>query len=117
MSNPPRRHAGRPPWLEVITARLTPTIKTIVVVLSTMFAFYLFVPASHPILARLVVGTRLLHEPWQAVTGLFVHFSPLQFIFSLIGLWFVGATLEGMLGRRQFLVLYLGSGILANIAV
>ena len=66
----------------MITARLTPTIKTIVVILSTMFAFYLFVPASHRFLVRLVVGTHLFREPWQAVTGLFVHFSPLQFIFS-----------------------------------
>src|SRR6185295_11835094 len=103
MANAPRRHAGRPSWMQPITARLTPTIKAIVVILSTMFAFYLFVPASHGFLARLVVGPHLLREPWQAVTGLFIHFSPLQFIFSLIGLWWVGAYLESSLGRRRFL--------------
>jgi membrane associated rhomboid family serine protease len=103
--------------MQPIAARLTPTIKAIVVILATMFALYLFVPASHPFLSRLAIGPRLYREPWQVVTGLFVHFSPLQFIFSLIGLWFIGAYLEGALGRRRFLTLYLGSGILANIAV
>lgn len=103
--------------MEPITARLTPTIKAIVVVLATMFALYLFVPAAHPFLSHLAIGPRLFREPWQVVTGLFVHFSPLQFIFSLIGLWFIGAHLEGALGRRRFLTLYLGAGILANIAV
>jgi membrane associated rhomboid family serine protease len=103
--------------MQPIAARLTPTIKTIVVILSTMFALYLFVPASHDFLSHLAIGPRFLREPWQVVTGLFVHFSPLQFIFSLIGLWFIGAYLEGTLGRRRFLTLYLGAGILANVAV
>jgi membrane associated rhomboid family serine protease len=103
--------------MDPIAARLTPTIKLIIVVLSTMFLFSVFVPASRELLRHLVVGPNLFHEPWQAVTGLFIHFSPIQFIFSLIGLWFIGAYLEASLGRRKFLTLYLGAGVVANIAV
>jgi membrane associated rhomboid family serine protease len=103
--------------MQPIAARLTPTIKAIVVILATMFLLFLFVPASHPFLRSLAIGPNLFREPWQAVTSLFVHFSVLQFIFSLIGLWFIGAYIEGALGRRKFLTLYLGSGIIANIAV
>jgi membrane associated rhomboid family serine protease len=103
--------------MQPIAARLTPTIKAIVVILATLFLLYVFAPASHPFLRSLAIGPNLFRQPWQPLTSLFVHFSVLQFIFSLIGLWFVGAYLEGALGRRRFLTLYLGSGILANIAV
>jgi membrane associated rhomboid family serine protease len=103
--------------MQPISARLTPTIKAIVVILATMFLLFLFVPASHTFLRSLAIGPNLFREPWQVVTSLFVHFSVLQFIFSLIGLWFIGAYIEGALGRRKFLTLYLGSGIIANVAV
>jgi membrane associated rhomboid family serine protease len=103
--------------MQPIAARLTPTIKAIVVILATMFLLYVFASASHPFLRSLAIGPTFFRQPWQPITSLFVHFSVVQFIFSLIGLWFIGAYLEGALGRRRFLTLYLGAGILANIAV
>src|SRR5262245_53880941 len=117
MPNAPRRHAGRPSWMEPIAARLTPTVKAIVVTMVTLFAFYLFVPVSHGFLAHLAVGTRLYREPWQALTGLFVIFHPIWFLLSVFVLWFSGGFLEGQVGRRRFVTIYLGSGVLANIAV
>jgi membrane associated rhomboid family serine protease len=104
--------------MEPIAARLTPTIKALVVISATLFSFYVFVPASHPLLAHLALGPGVFHgELWQVFTAMFVQFDVLAFVFGLIGLWFVGAYIEHTQGARRFLTLFLSAGILANVAI
>jgi membrane associated rhomboid family serine protease len=104
--------------VEAITARLTPTIKAIVVVLCTTFALYVFARQSMGLLMHLALGPRVFHgEPWQLVTGLAVELRPLTFAFNLLGLWFTGAMVERALGTRRFVGLFLAAGVLSNLAV
>lgn len=55
---------------------------------------------------------------WQILTSMFLHSvgSPLHLIFNMFLLWMLGRPVEARLGRRPFLRLYLGSGLLAGIA-
>jgi membrane associated rhomboid family serine protease len=118
MTDIPRRRAVRPPWMDAVSARLTPTIKKIVVVLSSTFALYVFVPGALPLLSHLALGPNVFRgEPWQLVTGLAIELRPLTFFFNLIGLWFTGAMVERSVGTRRFVTLFLGAGVLGNIAV
>ena len=56
-------------------------------------------------------------ELWQVVTSLFVHLDLWSFFFNLLGLWFVGATIERQLGRTRFLMLFLVPAVLGNLVM
>ncbi len=71
--------------------------------------------------AILTVGildpTRIRHGwLWQFVTYAFVYVDPLQFVFSLVGLYFLGGAVEDRIGARRFYSLFFGSVILSAIA-
>jgi len=101
------------------TERLSSTIRNIVVVQAVMFG--LFVMASGlrtPITAHLALGPAFaMGELWQPATSLFVHLDLWNFIFDLIGLWFVGLTIERALGRTRFLLIFFGAGLAANVTM
>src|SRR6185503_12301731 len=52
---------------------------------------------------------------WQFVTFQFLHDGLTHLVFNSLGLYFLGRPLEGMLGRRDFLKLYLFSGVLGGV--
>jgi membrane associated rhomboid family serine protease len=52
-------------------------------------------------------------EPWRFLTAAFLH-SPGQYlhiVFNMVALWFVGPTLENILGRARYITLYLMSAV------
>ena len=119
MPDLPRRRPPRPSWTEPIAQRLTSAIKAFVIADAILYAFYVFVREVRPaMMAHLALGPGLWRgEVWQLVTSLFVHFDLLGFVFNLIGLWFVGAFIEQTQGTRRFVSLFLGAGVLANVAL
>src|SRR6185369_4359073 len=52
---------------------------------------------------------------WQFITFQFLHGGLPHLVFNSLGLYFFGRPLEGMLGRRDFLRLYLFSGVLGGV--
>jgi len=50
---------------------------------------------------------------WQVVTHGFVHGNLLHLVVNMVGLWFTGPILEGLLGGMRYLILYFG-GIIAG---
>jgi membrane associated rhomboid family serine protease len=102
-----------------ITERLSPVVKALVVVEALLFAFYLVVNPSRIFFhEHLALGPGALHgELWQLFTALVVHIDGLSFFFNIIGLWFVGATVERAVGTRRFLTLFLVSGVAANVVM
>jgi membrane associated rhomboid family serine protease len=118
----PDRFSGRSPapaWMRPFTERLSPTIRNLVVALSVMFGLFIMASGLRaPISAHLALGPAVAWgELWQPATSLFVHLDLWSFVFDLIGLWFVGATIERALGRRRFLLLFFGSGLAANVTI
>jgi membrane associated rhomboid family serine protease len=52
---------------------------------------------------------------WQFITFQFLHGGLPHLVFNSLGLYFFGRPLEGMLGRRDFIRLYLFSGVLGGV--
>lgn len=102
-----------------ITERFSPAIRNLVVLQAVVFFLYIMAAGLRlPITAHLALGPLFASgEVWQPATSLFVHLEWWSFVFDLIGLWFVGATIEQVLGRRKFLILFFGTGLAANVAV
>jgi membrane associated rhomboid family serine protease len=98
--------------------RLTPTVRALVVAITLAYFFFVLAPPVDDfIAAHLLVGPNLWKgELWQLATALFIHTRFMGWIFSVIGLWWVGAFVERVRGRRFFLRVFLGGGIAANLA-
>lgn len=58
-------------------------------------------------------------EPWRMITAMFTHDPTfvLHILFNMYALWLFGRNLERMLGRAQYLVLYLFAGLGGSLAV
>lgn len=58
-------------------------------------------------------------EPWRMVTAVFTHSTGFIFhiLFNMMALWLFGRNLEQLIGRAQFLVLYLFAGIGGSLGV
>ncbi|UOQ59380.1 rhomboid family intramembrane serine protease [Leucobacter rhizosphaerae] len=58
-------------------------------------------------------------EPWRMVTVMFTHSTGFIFhiLFNMLALWLFGRNLEQLIGRVQFLVLYLFAGVGGSLGV
>ncbi len=56
-----------------------------------------------------------LTMPWQFFTAVFLHGSITHLFYNLFALFLFGLMLEGLIGSRKLIELFLASGILANI--
>jgi membrane associated rhomboid family serine protease len=109
-----------PHWIRPVTDRLSPTITTLVILNAVLFSAFLLVKQLRvPIQDHLALTPYALSggEPWQLLSSLFVHLDPISFLFNLIGLWFVGATIERQLGRTRFLAIFFVPALLGNLTI
>ena len=118
----PERFSSRhpaPAWMRPFTERLSPTIRNLVVAESVLYGIFVMAAGLRdPLAHHLALGPLFaMGEYWQPATALFVHFDLWSFVFDIIGLWFVGATIERDLGRRRFLLLFFGAGLAANLVI
>lgn len=58
----------------------------------------------------------VLSRPWTLVTSIFAHGGFFHLFINGILLFFLGPVLERRVGRKKFVLLFLGSGIVAGIA-
>jgi membrane associated rhomboid family serine protease len=53
---------------------------------------------------------------WQLVTYAFIYVDPMQFAFSLLGIYFLGGAVEDRVGAGKFYGLFFGGVVLSAIA-
>jgi membrane associated rhomboid family serine protease len=53
---------------------------------------------------------------WQFVTYAFMYVDPIDFVLSLLGIYFLGSALQERLGRSGFYSLFFGSVVLSAVA-
>jgi len=53
---------------------------------------------------------------WQFITYAFIYVDPIDFVFSMLGIYFLGWGVEERIGRGRFYGLFFGSTALAGIA-
>ncbi|MBS3132434.1 rhomboid family intramembrane serine protease [Candidatus Woesearchaeota archaeon] len=65
--------------------------------------------------AFLLTKGSVFSEQWRLVTAMFLHGSPMHLFFNMYALLIFGPLLESRIGARRFFIVYLGSGLIANI--
>jgi membrane associated rhomboid family serine protease len=100
-----------------LTERLSPLIRNLVVAQTVVFVLFIMAtPLREWMKSNLALGPlRGVGKLWQPFTALFIHLDPWNFLFDMIGLWFVGATIEKSMGRLRFLLLFFGCGLASNL--
>ncbi|MFD3452085.1 rhomboid family intramembrane serine protease [Streptomyces sp. NPDC058691] len=57
-------------------------------------------------------GVALGADQWyRLISSMFLHEEPWHIGFNMLSLWWIGAPLEGLLGRARYIALYLISGL------
>jgi membrane associated rhomboid family serine protease len=57
----------------------------------------------------------ILTRPWTLITYIFLHTGLLHLFFNMFVLFFLGTTLERIIDKKQFLEIFIASGILSAI--
>ncbi len=79
----------------------------------TAFALQQFVPGFTDLF--ILDSDDALSRPWMYLTAMFLHGGANHILFNMLTLFFLGPLLESNIGAKRFLVVYLGSGMLANV--
>ncbi|HEY3351679.1 MAG TPA: rhomboid family intramembrane serine protease [Polyangia bacterium] len=104
---------------QLFGGRLTPVTTWLLVVELALFIVYAF--AAGPAAWRdhlALVPTRAIRglELWQIASAMLFHVSGLALLGNLIGLFIMGPLLERPWGGRRFLIFFVVTGVLANLA-
>ena len=62
----------------------------------------------------ILVSSKAAARPWTLATAIFLHADILHLGYNMIALVMFGLVLEGIIGSRKFLVLFMASGIFAS---
>jgi membrane associated rhomboid family serine protease len=62
-----------------------------------------------------ILSQDALIKPWQFLSAIFLHGSLMHLLYNIFALFIFGLILERTIGSKKFVLLFLVSGILANI--
>ena len=65
----------------------------------------------------LCVAPDSFSRPWEFVTAIFVHGSPMHLLMNMISLYWLGSFIEQSHGKWLFLLVFFASGIVGNVVV
>jgi membrane associated rhomboid family serine protease len=88
---------------------MTPWVTRLLLANGAMFLLTQVFPVVTYVLA--LIPAWIVIRPWTVVTYMFLHADLWHLLFNMLGLFFFGPRLEGRLGSRRFLALYLVSGV------
>lgn len=88
---------------------MTPWVMRLLIANGVMFLLQLTVPGVEQ--PFVLVPALLLSRPWTIISYMFLHGGFGHLLFNMISLFFFGPRLESRLGSKNFLILYLVSGI------
>ncbi len=92
---------------------MTPVVRQL---LLANVVVYLLVPRGSELFFNLwLYPPLMLTRPWTPFTYMFLHGGFMHLLFNMIALFFFGPRLEAMLGSRQFLGLYVVSGVMGAV--
>lgn len=67
------------------------------------------------ILNKLFLAPNIEGEYYRLITSVFTHYNAFHFLFNMYALYIVGPQIENFFGRIKYLIIYLGSGIIASL--
>lgn len=123
-ATPAQRKAERRPHLQPVTVRdARPLVTYGIIGITALFYLLQSIPGS-AVASWLAFNSVFVwpggpfpFQPWRLFTVMLVHGSLLHVALNMLVLWMIGRSLEPLLGRWRFLVLYLLSGLGGSVAV
>ena len=95
--------------------RLTPTVRTLLIINVLVFFLQTQFGAQVDVLGALYPFNSIYFKPWQFVTYMFMHDGFGHLLSNMLGLVFIGASLEDIWGPKRFLTYWLICGIGAGV--
>ena len=75
------------------------------------------VTATNNAVGQEVLTSTLLDKPWSILTVMLVHGGTLHIFANMVTFYFFGSVLERKISRKEMLKFYIGSGLVASIAI
>ncbi len=107
------------PQMRFTLPSLTPVVKWLLIINIAVF----FIAIIAPSIAEILYGSFQLDSTsmprslqfWRLITYQFLHGSVMHLLFNMLGLFFLGPTLERHWTGRRFLPFYLGCGVAGGL--
>ncbi|WP_445490571.1 rhomboid family intramembrane serine protease [Niallia sp. 03133] len=96
-----------------------PIVSTILLIHLILYLFTILPIFPNQYILEKTIGVNLYiveGEWWRLITPIFIHGGFSHFLFNSFSIYLFGPALEKILGKISFLLLYLATGIIANIA-
>ncbi|RKY23166.1 MAG: hypothetical protein DRP62_06470 [Planctomycetota bacterium] len=107
------------PQMRMSFPRITPVVKWLLIInIAVFFASIVIRPLGDFLFTWCSVypaSLAMALQPWRLVTYQFLHGSIGHILFNMLGLFFLGPTLERHWGGRKFLIFYLGCGVAGGL--
>ena len=105
------------PQMRMAFPRLTPVVKWLLII--NVVVYFMQILGGNTLLTVWfsVYPASFLTtlQVWRLVTYQFLHGYMLHILFNMLGLFFLGPTLEHHWGSKRFLIFYLGCGIVGGL--
>ena len=95
--------------------RLTPTVRTLLIINVLVFFLQSQLGAQLTVMGALYPIGSVYFKPWQFVTYMFMHSGIGHLLSNMLGLVFIGASLEDVWGPKRFLTYWLICGVGAGV--
>lgn len=106
-------------YAEIFRPKVILITKLLIVICVIMYFISLFInddfTTSLLILGANNRGLVLNGDIWRLFTSMFLHGSFIHLIVNMYSLWVVGSKVENYLGRTNFLIIYLLSGLMGSV--
>ena len=92
--------------------KITDTVKHLIII-NVLFFIVTYVMKNAELSSQLAMHypSSPQFKPWQIISHMFMHGSETHLLFNMLALWMFGSSVEQMIGRNKFLILYFASGI------
>ncbi len=95
--------------------RLTPAVKWLLIINAATFIVQYFLDGNMLISTLFGVSVERFWAFWTYLTFQFLHGGVWHILLNMLGVYFLGTTLENMWGSKPFLRFYLGCGAAAGL--
>ncbi len=120
------RHA---PQMRMHFPRITPVVRSLLIInFAVFFAGALFLPRNIPVpgspypinffekwFSVFPDSFASVLQVWRLITYQFLHGGIMHILFNMLGLYFLGPTLERHWGSKKFLIFYLSCGVAGGL--
>jgi membrane associated rhomboid family serine protease len=105
------------PQMRIAFPQITPAVKWLLIINIAVYVLQILGADSSLVAAFAVypVSLAVTLQAWRFITYQFLHGGFYHILFNMLGLFFLGPTLERHWGSKKFLMFYLGCGMVGGM--